>query len=85
MSVVLTTLRGRERRLEVRAREAVQARREREVGRRRVLALQRRQAPDRLGGVEAPALDQPLAGGERGGQLRAGQRPHRRQPRRGRP
>ena len=71
---------GVERRLEVSAREAVEAGGERDVGRRRVLALQRREAADRLGGGEALPLDQPLAGGERCGQLRAGERPHRPQP-----
>jgi hypothetical protein len=65
---------GRDRRLEVLAGEAVQARGEGDVRRRRVLALQRREAADRLGGSEAPALDQPLAGRERGGQLGAGER-----------
>ena len=38
-----------------------------------MLALERRQPADRLGGVEPRALDQPLAGGERGGQLAARQ------------
>jgi hypothetical protein len=65
---------GRDRRLEVLAGEALQARGERDVGRGRVLTLQRREAPDRLGGSEPAALDQPLAGRERGGELAAGER-----------
>jgi hypothetical protein len=69
-----------ERGLEALAGEAVEPRGERDVGRGRMLALERRQAPDRLGRVEPEALDQPLAGGEGGGQLRAGERPHRPEP-----
>ena len=85
MIVVLTTPRAAIAASRSRAGEAVEARGERDVRRRRVLALQRREAPDRLGRVEPPALEQHLAGGERGGQLRAGERPHRREPtRRGR-
>jgi hypothetical protein len=76
---------GRDRGLEVGAREVLQPRREREIGRRRVLGLQRGQAPDRLRGVEPVALDQALARGERGGQLLAREGPHAAQPRRGRP
>jgi hypothetical protein len=65
---------GRDRRFEVLAGEALEARGEGDVGRGRVLALQRREAPDRLGGSEAPALDQALARRQRGGELRAGER-----------
>jgi hypothetical protein len=65
----LHDLLGGDRVLELCAFEAVQARRERDVGRGRVLGLQRREPPDRLGRRGVPALAQALAHGQRGGQL----------------
>ena len=64
-----------------RALEAVEPGGQRDVRRGRVLPLQRREQPDRLGGREPPPLEQHLAGGERDRELLAGQRPHRRRPR----
>jgi hypothetical protein len=57
--------------------ETVQPRGEREVRRGRVLRLQRREPPDRLGGGEALAREQQLARGERRGELLARERPRR--------
>jgi len=52
-----------QRRLELGRREAVEPGGQRDVGRRRVLALQRGQPLDRLGRVEPPAFEQQLTCG----------------------
>jgi len=52
---------GSDRGLQVLAPEALEARRQGEVRRGRVLGLERRQRPDRLGGREPAALEQALA------------------------
>ena len=57
--------------------EAVEPGRQRDVRRRRVLALQRGEAADRLGGSDALALDQQLPRRERRGELGAAQDAHR--------
>jgi hypothetical protein len=57
-----------ERALELADLEAVQPRGERDVGRGRVLALERREAADRLGRPEPAALEQQLPCRDRGRQ-----------------
>ena len=57
------------------AREAVEPRGQRDVGRGRVLALQRRQPADRLGGRQLLPLEQQLPRRERGGELGTRERP----------
>jgi hypothetical protein len=59
--------------------EAVQPRRQRDVRRRRLLPLQRRQPRQRLGRAQARALQQPLPLEQRLRQLGTGQQ-HRRRP-----
>ena len=62
--------------MQVVAGEAIEAPCDCHVGRGRVLALQWRQPPDRLGRRERLPLEKHLAGRERGGELRARERPH---------
>ncbi len=65
-----------DRRLERFTREALEARGQRDVRRGRVLRLERGEAADRLGGIEALPLEQHLPRGQRRRQPRAGKRLH---------
>jgi len=58
------------------AREAVEPSGQGDVGRGRMLALQRREAADRVGGIDPLALEQHPARGERGSELAAAERLH---------